>query len=114
MDSKIREAVLSLLADEGDRLGTQRLLEAVKSIGEDAGLEFADDAMLAVRDKLVSEGVLRRGRGREGSVIRVMGADADAKKIRVLPLVRTTLTASRLDPRQVNMTATSTGTRPYR
>jgi len=65
MEEKIREAILSVVPNEGDRVSNPKLLEAVKSIGE-----FADDSIIVVRDQLIAEGVLVRGRGRGGSVIR--------------------------------------------
>ncbi|PAU73924.1 site-specific DNA-methyltransferase [Halomonas salipaludis] len=63
-DAQLRELILTLVPDDGNTIGNARLL---KQLSEEAG-EIDKLDYEQVRDGLVEEGVLGKGRGRGGSV----------------------------------------------
>ncbi|WP_280549979.1 site-specific DNA-methyltransferase [Halomonas sp. 11-S5] len=66
-DAQLRELILTLVPDDGSTIGNARLL---KRLGEEAG-EVDKLDYEQVRDGLIEEGVLGKGRGRGGSVYRL-------------------------------------------
>jgi len=66
-DAQLRELILALVPDDGSTIGNARLL---KRLGEEAG-EVDKLDYEQVRDGLIEEGVLGKGRGRGGSVYRL-------------------------------------------
>jgi len=63
-DAQLRELILTLVPDDGNTIGNARLL---KQLSEEAG-EVDKLDYEQVRDGLIEEGVLGKGRGRGGSV----------------------------------------------
>lgn len=64
MESPIREAILTAVEQNGGRIGNQNLIQQVIRAGEAAGHTFSEQTIQAVREQLIHEGVLGRGRGR--------------------------------------------------
>ncbi|WP_031217575.1 site-specific DNA-methyltransferase [Halomonas sp. PBN3] len=75
-DAQLRELILTLVPDDGSTLGNARLL---KQLGEEGG-EVEKSDYERVRDGLVKEGVLGKGRGRGGSVYRLSLQPADSEE----------------------------------
>ena len=65
----IREAILRTLPEDGGTIGNGRMREAIAA-ELDGDLDEAD--YFAVRDALVAEGLVATGKGRGGSVRRVL------------------------------------------
>lgn len=80
MQSRLREAILAVVPRDGTRISNQSLLRQVIERGRGETEPFEEEAVHAVRDQLIAEGVLRRGRGRGGSVSRVNGEDRPVRQ----------------------------------
>ncbi|MDZ7851647.1 MAG: site-specific DNA-methyltransferase [Halomonas sp.] len=72
-DAQLRELILSFVPDDGSTIGNTKLLKALSA---QAG-EIDKDDYERVRDALVAEGLLGKGRGRGGSVYRLSPQPAE-------------------------------------
>lgn len=70
MEERIREAILASVPSDGRGISNQRLVWQVQEVASGDGKDFDEKTIRSVRDKLVAEGVLVKGRGRGGSVRR--------------------------------------------
>lgn len=77
--AEIRRAILKALSKDGTAIGNQSLQA---HIAEYLGVKVSDKDYLSARNALIEEGTLEVGRGRGGSVRRVVQADAPAPKPR--------------------------------
>ncbi|MES1940847.1 DNA methylase N-4/N-6 domain-containing protein [Salinisphaera sp. T5B8] len=68
MDSRIRDAILAAVPDNGRTIGNKSLFQDVRARLDQAGQPAGDDVIEAARAQLITEGVLSKGRGRGGSV----------------------------------------------
>ncbi|MDT8858184.1 site-specific DNA-methyltransferase [Paracoccaceae bacterium Fryx2] len=75
MSDSLRDLVLSLIPEDGSNIGNRSLIERLREDQPD----LTDEDYHAVRDQLVAEGVLAKGRGQGGSVSRA-GVDAPKAK----------------------------------
>ncbi|WP_299310781.1 hypothetical protein [uncultured Halomonas sp.] len=73
-DAQLRELILTLVPADGSTVGNARLL---KQLSAQAG-EVEKSDYERVRDGLIEEGLLGKGRGRGGSVYRLSPQPADA------------------------------------
>lgn len=64
--SELRQALLAAVPVDGSSIGNQSLLERLKNQFE----QLTEEAYLEARDALIAQGVLLKGRGRGGSVMR--------------------------------------------
>ena len=69
----IREAILRTLPEDGGTIGNGRMREAIAA---ELGADLDEADYSAVRDALVAEGLVATGKGRGGSVRRVLEAGA--------------------------------------
>ena len=67
----LRDAILTSVPGDGSTIGNQSLLEQLRSQFP----SLAEDMFWAVRDALIDEGLLAKGRGRGGAVRRTDGAE---------------------------------------
>jgi hypothetical protein len=67
-----RKLLLHLVPESGQNIGNVTLREALEQKVRAAGDELTEDDYWSLRDALIDEGVLEQGRGRGGSVHRVM------------------------------------------
>jgi len=74
--TKLRELLLSAVPADGAAIGNQALKEAFQSAAAAAGVSVKDDHFDTLREALVTEGILVKGKGRGGSVRR---ADVSAE-----------------------------------
>lgn len=65
----IRNALLELLPEDGTSLGNQKVRTQIATM---LGTEVSEDDYSAVRDALVTDGLLAKGQGRGGSVRRIV------------------------------------------
>lgn len=75
--STLRAALLAAVPADGSAIGNQSLLERLR--GQHPQLD--EERFRALRDVLVAEGLLARGRGRGGAVRRTSGAGPDAASL---------------------------------
>lgn len=68
--SELEQALLALVPVDGSSIGNQSLLERLKGQFPD----LREDAFWAARDGLIEQGVLQKGRGRGGSVLRAQAS----------------------------------------
>lgn len=68
--SELVEALLAAVPADGSSIGNQSLLERLRGQFP----ELAEEAFLAARDALIEQGVLVKGRGRGGSVLRAQAS----------------------------------------
>lgn len=68
--SELEQALLAAVPADGSSIGNQSLLECLKGQFPDLN----EDAFWAARDGLIEQGVLQKGRGRGGSVLRAQAA----------------------------------------
>ncbi|MGA4602758.1 SAM-dependent DNA methyltransferase, partial [Ectopseudomonas hydrolytica] len=64
--NELEQALLALVPVDGSSIGNQSLLERLKGQLP----ELNENAFWAARDALIEQGVLVKGRGRGGSVLR--------------------------------------------
>ncbi|MBB1062087.1 site-specific DNA-methyltransferase [Marilutibacter spongiae] len=69
----IREAILRTLPEDGGTIGNGRMREAIAA---ELGADLDEADYFAVRDALVAEGLVATGKGRGGSIRRVLEAGA--------------------------------------
>ncbi|MBC7139943.1 MAG: site-specific DNA-methyltransferase [Defluviimonas sp.] len=73
MSNSLTDLILSLTPEDGSSIGNGAMMALVRE--RVPGL--TDDDYAAARDALVDDGLLARGRGRGGSIMRVVDADED-------------------------------------
>ena len=73
MSDSLTDLILSLTPEDGSSIGNGAMMALLRE--RVPGL--TDDDYAAARDGLVDEGLLARGRGRGGSITRVVDADED-------------------------------------
>ena len=64
--NELQQALLAWVPVDGSSIGNQSLLERLKGQFP----QISDEAFWAARDGLIEQGVLQKGRGRGGSVLR--------------------------------------------
>lgn len=74
LETRIRELILANVPEDGSTIGNVSLLREVQPALEAEGREYDETAVNAVRERLIAEGVLGKGRGRGGSVYRKASA----------------------------------------
>ena len=74
MSDSLTDLILSLTPEDGSSIGNGAMMALLRQ--RLPGL--SDDDYVAARDALVDDGVLARGRGRGGSIMRVVGDTEDA------------------------------------
>src|SRR5690606_32600666 len=72
--TRLRELLLATVPEDGSTIGNVSLLREVQRALEAEGRKYDEDAVNAVREQLIAEGVLGKGRGRGGSVYRKASA----------------------------------------
>lgn len=72
--TRIYELILSLVPDDGGTIGNISLFREVQQALEADGREYDEETVNAVREQLISEGMLGKGRGQGGSVYRKASA----------------------------------------
>ncbi|WP_324009137.1 class I SAM-dependent DNA methyltransferase [Aeromonas dhakensis] len=70
--NELSQALLAAVPEDGCSIGNQALMETLKAQFSD----LTDEDFTAAREGLLEQGVLRKGRGRGGAVLRVLGGDA--------------------------------------
>ncbi|WP_201745002.1 hypothetical protein [Aidingimonas lacisalsi] len=70
MESRIRDIILSIVPNDGSTIGNQSLFKQVREQIEADGGNYQESEINKVRESLITEGVLGKGRGRGGSVYR--------------------------------------------
>lgn len=73
MLDSLKDLILSLTPDDGSTIGNGAMLALLREHTP----TLKDDDYAAARDELVNKGTLGRGKGRGGSVFRVIGGDED-------------------------------------
>lgn len=73
MSDSLTDLILSLAPEDGSSIGNGAMMALLRERLPD----LADDDYVAARDALVDDGLLARGRGRGGSIMRVVDADED-------------------------------------
>ena len=73
MSDSLTDLILSLAPEDGSSIGNGAMMALLRERVPD----LADDDYVAARDALVDDGLLARGRGRGGSIMRVVDADED-------------------------------------
>ncbi len=68
--NELQQALLAAVPADGSSIGNQSLLERLKGQFP----QISEDAFWAARDGLIEQGVLQKGRGRGGSVLRAQAA----------------------------------------
>jgi len=68
--TRIRDLILSVVPEDGSTIGNVSLFREVQQALEADGREYDEAAVNAVRERLIAEGLLGKGRGRGGSVYR--------------------------------------------
>ncbi|MFG0807049.1 class I SAM-dependent DNA methyltransferase [Pseudomonas fluvialis] len=68
--NELQQALLAWVPVDGSSIGNQSLLERLK----EQFPQISEDAFWAARDGLIEQGVLQKGRGRGGSVLRAQAA----------------------------------------
>ena len=74
MQTRIRDLILDTVPEDGSTIGNVSLFREVQQALEADGREYDDDAVKAVREQLIAEDLLGKGRGRGGSVYRKAAA----------------------------------------
>ncbi|MCK2071956.1 type I restriction-modification system subunit M [Aeromonas caviae] len=70
--NELSQALLAAVPEDGSSIGNQALIETLKAQFSD----LTDEVFTAAREALLEQGVLRKGRGRGGAVLRVLEGDA--------------------------------------
>lgn len=73
MSDRLTDLILSLTPEDGSSIGNGAIMALLRERVPD----LTDDDYAAARDALVDDGLLARGRGRGGSIMRVVDADED-------------------------------------
>ncbi|WP_287183286.1 hypothetical protein, partial [Rhodovulum sp.] len=73
MSDSLTDLILSLMPEDGSSIGNGAMMALLRE--RVPGL--TDDDYATARDALVDDGLLARGRGRGGSIMRVVDADED-------------------------------------
>lgn len=73
MSDSLTDLILSLTPEDGTSIGNGAMMALLRERVPD----LTDDDYAAARDSLVDDGLLARGRGRGGSIMRVVDADED-------------------------------------
>jgi len=73
MSDSLTDLILSLIPEDGSSIGNGAMMALLRERVPD----LTDDDYAAARDALVDDGLLARGRGRGGSIMRVVDADED-------------------------------------
>lgn len=73
MSDSLTDLILSLTPEDGSSIGNGAMMALLRERVPD----LTDDDYAAARDALVDDGLLARGRGRGGSIMRVVDADED-------------------------------------
>ena len=68
--NELQQALLAWVPVDGSSIGNQSLLERLKGQFP----QISEDAFWAARDGLIEQGVLQKGRGRGGSVLRAQAS----------------------------------------
>ena len=68
--NELSQALLAAVPEDGSSIGNQALMETLKAQFSD----LTDEDFTAAREALLEQGVLRKGRGRGGAVLRVLEA----------------------------------------
>ena len=76
MTDSLRELLLSIVPDDGSAVGNLALAAAMREIVPD----LSDETYQRIRDGLIAEGALGKGRGRGGSVF-LLGLDDEEDEI---------------------------------
>jgi adenine-specific DNA-methyltransferase len=77
MSTSLRDAILAAVPADGSSIGNLKLFRAIQGSVNATGEPVTQEAVQAIREALVSDGILGRGRGRGGSVFRC-GAEASS------------------------------------
>ncbi|MFM5846367.1 type I restriction-modification system subunit M [Aeromonas veronii] len=72
--NELSQALLAAVPEDGSSIGNQALMETLKAQFSD----LTDEDFTAAREGLLEQGVLRKGRGRGGAVLRVLDGEAAA------------------------------------
>lgn len=72
--TRIRNLILATVPEDGSTIGNGSLFREVQQSLEASGREYDEEAVNAVREQLIREGLLGKGRGRGGSVYRKASA----------------------------------------
>jgi adenine-specific DNA-methyltransferase len=72
---RIRNLIMQAVPADGSRIGNLALFRAVEQSLEPEEAIHDEDSVNAVRQRLIADGVLGKGRGRGGSVYRLDGVD---------------------------------------
>ncbi|WP_447768576.1 class I SAM-dependent DNA methyltransferase [Aeromonas veronii] len=70
--NELSQALLAAVPEDGSSIGNQALMETLKAQFSD----LTDEVFTAAREALLEQGVLRKGRGRGGAVLRVLEGEA--------------------------------------
>jgi len=70
LETRIRDLILATVPEDGSTIGNVSLFREVQQALQADGREHDEDAVNAVREQLIAEGVLSKGRGRGGAVYR--------------------------------------------
>ncbi|MBP8771819.1 type I restriction-modification system subunit M [Aeromonas rivipollensis] len=70
--NELSQALLAAVPEDGSSIGNQALMETLKAQFSD----LTDEAFTAAREALLEQGVLRKGRGRGGALLRVLEGEA--------------------------------------
>ncbi len=73
MSNSLTDLILSLTPEDGSSIGNSAMMALLRERVPD----LTDDDYAAARDALVDDGLLVRGRGRGGSIMRVVDAEED-------------------------------------
>jgi len=86
---RLRDLILSKVPEDGGTVGNIRLFREVQQAVEAEGQKYDEEAVNEVREQLIAEGVLGKGRGRGGSVYRkALAAKTEAKSAGATKMTR--------------------------
>ncbi|QEP42467.1 site-specific DNA-methyltransferase [Ectothiorhodospiraceae bacterium BW-2] len=68
----LKEQILALLPADGSQVGNQAIVRALR----DGGTAISDDAYFAVKEELITAGLVGRGRGKGGAIYRIQSEPA--------------------------------------
>ena len=73
MSDSLTKLILALIPEDGSSIGNGAMMALLR----ERMPSLMDDAYFVARDALVADGLLARGRGRGGSIMRVMADTAE-------------------------------------